>query len=55
MLTFFITGDGHIGIGSRKMQKGDDVCILFGGKVPYILRKVGDHFKLVGECYTMAS
>jgi hypothetical protein len=51
MLTFFITGDGHMGIGSRKMQKGDDVCILFGGKVPYILRKVGDHFKLVGECY----
>ncbi len=51
MLTFFITVDGHMGIGSRKMQKGDDVFILFGGRIPYILRQVGDHFRLVGECY----
>jgi len=40
-----------MGIGSRKMQTGDEVCVLFGGEVLFILRSVLDHYWLVGECY----
>jgi Heterokaryon incompatibility protein (HET) len=48
---FFVTEDGHIGIGSRKVRRGDEVWLLFGGKVLYIVRPVRDYFKFVGECY----
>lgn len=47
----FFTGKGFIGLGPAAMQAGDLCCILFGAKVPYILRPVGYHFVLVGESY----
>lgn len=46
----FVTDDGHVGIGSL-MIPGDEVWILFGGRVLYVLRPVGDHYVFVGECY----
>lgn len=33
------------------MQPGDIVCILFSGPVPFILRRDGEYYKLVGGCY----
>ena len=30
---------------------GDLVCILYGGKVPFVLRLVGVHYLLVGPAY----
>jgi hypothetical protein len=30
---------------------GDFVCVIFGCSVPVILRKVRDHFRVVGEAY----
>jgi hypothetical protein len=50
-LRFFITADGHIGMGPFAMQEKDVVVVLFGGPVPYILRPKGGHYELVGECY----
>jgi hypothetical protein len=49
---FFITDKGHIGMGPDSLQTGDIVCILYGGKVPFILRPESDHYLLVGESYT---
>jgi heterokaryon incompatibility protein (HET) len=49
---FFITDKGHIGMGPDPLQTGDIVCILYGGKVPFILRPESDHHLLVGESYT---
>lgn len=49
--SFFVTTTGHIGIGSRAMQIGDCFCILFGGEAIFILRPMGVHYTLVGECY----
>lgn len=33
------------------VKKGDVVCVLFGGATPYILRRHGSRYLLVGECF----
>ncbi|KAE9362635.1 hypothetical protein N431DRAFT_424407 [Stipitochalara longipes BDJ] len=38
---FFITVDGYIGIGPPNSQVGDEVWVLFGGRVPFVLRPDG--------------
>lgn len=48
---FFITADGHMGMGPVAIEEGDIVVILFGGKVPYVLRPMGKTHSFVGECY----
>jgi hypothetical protein len=45
-----ITDDGHVGLGVA-MRPGDEIWILFGGRVLYILRPVEDHYTFIGECY----
>lgn len=35
---FFVTTDGLMGMGPQMMKSGDEVWILFGGRVPFILR-----------------
>ena len=51
----FANDRGYIGLGSPEMQKDDQVYILSGGNVPYILRPVPGPrprtFELVGDCY----
>jgi hypothetical protein len=32
-------------------KRGDLVCILFGGEVPFILRPKGEHYERIGCCY----
>lgn len=48
---FFITSRGFLGLAPPEAQVGDIVCVFLGARVPYILRKDEDFFKLVGECY----
>ena len=47
-----------LGLGSKDVQDGDLICIIFGCSVPVVLRKIvsdemtGEHhYKLVGDCY----
>ena len=47
----FITVKGHVGLGPSVTREQDLVCVLFGCMVPFILRKQGDRYRLVGECY----
>jgi Heterokaryon incompatibility protein (HET) len=49
--TLFVTQDGYLGAGLSGIQEGDVVAILFGCNCPVVLRKVGDHHVLVGECF----
>lgn len=46
----FITSRGQVGVGPESMRIGDEVCILEGGLMPYVLRKhAGDvHIELAG-------
>ena len=36
---FFVTKEGKFGLGPWDAKKGDLVCILLGGSVPFVLRK----------------
>ncbi|KAE9379433.1 hypothetical protein N431DRAFT_451297 [Stipitochalara longipes BDJ] len=50
--SLFVTQRGHIGIKSNLIKKGDRVCVLFGGTMPFVLRSVEggerERFRLLG-------
>jgi hypothetical protein len=47
----FRTAKGYLGLGPEILKAGDIVAVIFGAKVPFILRPEGDHYLLVGDCY----
>jgi hypothetical protein len=47
----FVTSKGYLGLGPEALRECDLVCILSGGPVPYVLRKVDEYFYFVGESY----
>jgi hypothetical protein len=47
----FCTKQGTLGLGPALLREGDLCCILFGARVPFILRRVRDNYQLVGESY----
>lgn len=50
----FVTEKGFLGLGSSTLEIGDEVWILAGADVPFVLRPSGlsaDKFCLVGEAY----
>lgn len=46
-----MTQNGYIGVGPRAMNEGDDIAILQGASVPYVLRRCGSAYQFVGECF----
>ncbi|KAM5341812.1 hypothetical protein ACJ41O_014843 [Fusarium nematophilum] len=49
---FFVTRKGYFGIGPECMEHGDVIAVLFGGRVPYVLREMGEGtYYFIGECY----
>ncbi|KAG4033217.1 hypothetical protein MFRU_005g02300 [Monilinia fructicola] len=46
-----ISDKGIIGLGPLNSSKEDFMCILPGCRFPVILRKIDDHYTLVGEAY----
>lgn len=52
-LNFFMTEKGYVGVGPRCMKAGDNVCILFGGPTPYIIRPTSttDEYLYLGSAY----
>jgi hypothetical protein len=62
--SFFITENGFLGIGPPTTEPGDDVWILFGSRVPFVLRpraenggdvppRAADYkqYTFVGDCF----
>ena len=49
----FYTREGDMGLGPHAMMPGDYICLLPGGRTPYVLRKKSGtgQYELVGECY----
>jgi hypothetical protein len=52
--TFFITKEGYIGIGPSNTRTGDMAWILFGGRLPFILRPIDSmlNARLTTDDYT---
>jgi hypothetical protein len=48
----FITSYGYIGIAPSAALEGDLVCVLWGCSVSVILRREGNRYIFIGECYT---
>jgi hypothetical protein len=49
--SLFITRNGRMGLGPPNSKPGDVICILKGASTPFVLRRSGHTFSLVGECY----
>lgn len=47
----FCTNEGLIGLGPQLISDNDFVCILHGSKVPCIMRKQGNDWKVIGLCF----
>ncbi|KAN0102572.1 Heterokaryon incompatibility protein (HET) domain containing protein [Hyaloscypha variabilis] len=47
----FRTTKNYLGLGPQILKAGDVVAVIFGAKVPFILRPDGDHYLLLGDCY----
>ena len=51
---FCTTENGHLGKVPANARVGDDICVLFGGPVPFLLRRSSETentFELVGDCF----
>ena len=48
---FFVTRRGFFGLGPSVLREGDICSVLFGGTVPFILRRKGTGYLLLGEAY----
>src|SRR6266536_3325264 len=48
---FFLLQNGYFGLGPAIMKPGDVVGVVLGASVPFILRRYGECYKVVGECY----
>lgn len=51
MKRLFLTKGDYLGMGPLTMEEGDLVCLLLGGKTPFVLRPENGHYLLVGQCY----
>ena len=47
----FYTAGNRFGLGPTAMKSGDVCCVLFGSAVPFVARKEGERYRLVGEAY----
>ncbi len=45
------TDQGYLGLAAEAIQEGDVVAILCGCSFPVVLRRVGNSFVYIGECY----
>jgi hypothetical protein len=48
---FFAMSEGSMGLGPKWMRRDDLVVILRGGDFPFILRKMGEFYQLIGPAY----
>lgn len=52
--SFAVTSTGYFVLAPPAAEKGDLVCVLFGGETPYILRSLSaetKEYQLIGEAY----
>jgi Heterokaryon incompatibility protein (HET) len=47
----FVTRAGRIGLGPHKLLKGDHIVLLYGADMPFVLRPINGHFRLIGPAY----
>lgn len=48
---FCVTEKGYFGMVPPKSEVGDKICVFLGARTPFVLRREGEGYKLVGESY----
>jgi hypothetical protein len=53
--TFFISSDGHLGIGPESTQPGDQIVVLDGARSPFVLRALenSSDYALIGDSFVL--
>lgn len=52
--SFFVTPNGFIGLAPEDTMAGDEILLLFGGRTPYIGRKLpSGRYRFLGACYLL--
>ena len=48
-----VSKQGYVGLSAPSVQPGDQICVLFGGSTPYIVRptSISGEYHFLGECY----
>lgn len=49
----FVTDLGYLGLAPVASVVGDEICIILGASVPYVIRREGSHCRFIGECYIL--
>jgi hypothetical protein len=52
--TMFFADDGLIGVAKGNIETGDQLFALYGGTIPFILRRDegGKHWRVMGTAFT---
>lgn len=45
------TRKGYLALAPQETEQGDLLCVLYGGQLPFVLRKSNSYFELIGEAY----
>jgi hypothetical protein len=40
-----------MGLAPEATKKGDSIALLKGGRLPFVLRKEGENWAMLGSCY----
>ncbi|KAK5659322.1 hypothetical protein OQA88_1415 [Cercophora sp. LCS_1] len=51
MRRLFVTGSSYLGLGPKGVERDDEVWVVEGARVPFVLRKEGEKWRLLGEAY----
>jgi len=46
-----LTQNGYVGRAGDDVKEGDDLCVLLGCSLPFVLRPLAGHYELVSESY----
>lgn len=52
---FFVTEKGSFGLCDPQAKVGDEIWLITGGRVPFVLRPSGTDHTFIGECYLEGS
>ena len=42
---------GYIGLGYDAVRVGDSIAVCQGGRLPLVVRREGERWRLIGDCY----
>ena len=45
------TSQGYMGLAPEATRKGDSIILLKGGKLPFVAKKEGENWAVLGSCY----